>query len=74
MEIQLSVEQEEQLSQIAALTGRSVVELVDETINRLLGEEANFRARVQDGIEAADRGEFLTSSEVWARVERVLQS
>lgn len=74
MEVQLKPEQEAQLSRIAAQAGRNVDELAREAVDRYLAEEAHFAAAVQEGIDAADRGEFLTSSQVWDRVERVLKS
>jgi len=74
MEVQLKPEQEAQLSRIAAQAGRNVDELAREAVDRSLAEEAHFAAAVQEGIDAADRGEFLTSSQVWDRVERVLKS
>jgi predicted transcriptional regulator len=51
-----------------------VDELAREAVDRYLAEEAHFAAAVQEGIDAADRGEFLTSSQVWDRVEGVLKS
>ena len=63
MQLLLSVEQEAQLSQMAAQEGRSADELVREAIDCFLEEEARFCARVQEGMDAADRGELLTSAE-----------
>jgi predicted transcriptional regulator len=59
---------------MASEAGRDVDELAREAVDRYLAEEAHFRAAVQQGIDAADRGEFLTPSQVWDRVERVLKS
>ncbi|MFZ1085066.1 MAG: hypothetical protein WAN35_08890 [Terracidiphilus sp.] len=74
MVVQLSIEQEAQLSQIAAQAGRSADELAREVVARYIEEDAHFRAAVQAGREAAARGDFVPTAEVWARVERVLQS
>lgn len=74
MAVQLKPEQEAQLSQIADQTGRSTEELAREAVDRYLAEEAQFRTVVQQGIDAADRGELLAPSQVWDRVERVLKS
>jgi predicted transcriptional regulator len=71
MEVQLKPEQEAQLSQIADQTGKSTEELAREAVDRYLAEEARFRSAVQEGIDAADRGELLAPSQVWERVERV---
>jgi predicted transcriptional regulator len=74
MEVQLSIEQEAQLSRMAAQAGRSVDELTREAVDRFLAEEARFQAAVEAGQEAAVRGDFLPASEVWANVERELQA
>ena len=74
MEVQLSTEQEAQLSRMASETGRSADELAREALDRYLAEEQRFRAGVQTGLDAAARGDFVPTSEVWARVERVLKS
>lgn len=74
MEVQLSVEQENELARMAALVGRGVNELAREAVDRFLAEEARFHAAVQAGQEAAARGDFVPASEVWANVERELQA
>jgi len=74
MTVQLTAEQEAQLTQIAAQSGRGVEDLAREAVDRYLVEETNFRAAVQEGIDAADRGELLSPAEVWARIERDLKA
>jgi predicted transcriptional regulator len=74
MKVQLSVEQGIQLSRMAAQAGRAVDELAREEVDLYLTEEARFHAAVQAGQEAAARGDFVPASEVWANVERELQS
>jgi predicted transcriptional regulator len=74
MQLLLSVEQEAQLFQMAAQAGRGADELAREVVARYIAEEAQFRAAVQAGIEDADRGNFIPTSEVWAAVERELQA
>jgi predicted transcriptional regulator len=74
MEVQLSVEQAAQLSQIADQTGRSADELAREAVDRYLTEEGRFHAGVQAGLDAAARGDFVPTSEVWAKVERALKA
>jgi len=73
MEVQLSVEQEAQLSQMAAQAGRGAGDLAREAVERYIAEEAQFRAAVQAGLEDAARGNFVPTSEVWAAVERELE-
>ena len=74
MTVQLTVEQEFQLSRLAAMAGRNVEELAREAVDRYLTEEARFHAAVQAGIDAANRGDFVPAGEVWARVESVLEN
>ena len=74
MEVKITAKQEAELSSIADETGRSADELTREVVERYLTEERRFRAGVQAGLDAAARGEFVETSEVWARIERALQS
>ena len=74
MEVLLSVEQEAELSRIADQTGKSADELAREAVDRYLTEESRFHARVRAGLDAAARGDFVPTSEVWARVERELKA
>jgi predicted transcriptional regulator len=74
MEVLLSVEQEAQLSRMAAQAGRRADELAREVVARYIAEEAQFRAAVQAGLDAAARGDFVPTSEVWAKVERALKA
>jgi len=74
MTIQLTTEQEARLAEIAAQAGRPIDELAREAVDLYLAGDVNFRAAVQEGIDAAERGELLSPSQVWERVERVLKS
>jgi predicted transcriptional regulator len=74
MEIHLSPEQQSRLAALAARDGRTVAELVHEAVTRFLEDEARFAAAVKLGLDAAERGDFVPSDEVWAEVERILQS
>ena len=74
MVVQLTNEQEAQLSRISSQAGRSVEDLAREAVDRYLAEDAHFREAAQEGIDAAERGDLLSSEEVWARVERALQA
>jgi predicted transcriptional regulator len=74
MGVQLSVEQEAQLSQMANETGRSADELAREAVGRYLTEEGRFHAGIRAGLDAADRDDFVPTPEVWARVERALKA
>jgi predicted transcriptional regulator len=73
MTIQLTAEQEARLSAIAAQAGRPIEDLAREAVDLYLADDAHFRAAVLEGIAEAERGEFISSSEVWAAVERELE-
>jgi predicted transcriptional regulator len=74
MQVNFTPEQEAQLSQIATHNGTEVTELVKDAALRLVQENERFKAAVREGIEAADRGEFVEHEEVWANVEKILRS
>lgn len=74
MELQFSAEQEAELTRMAHQSGKSADELAREVVARYLAEEARFRAGVQAGLDAAERGDFVPTSEVWATVERALKA
>ena len=74
MEIHFTPEQESQLSQIASHSGKPAEQLVKDAVLRILQNDARFRAGVQRGIEAANRGDFIEEEDMDARIERMLQS
>jgi predicted transcriptional regulator len=74
MIINLPTELEARLAALAARRGRNVDDLAQEAIARLLDDDARFAAAVKRGIAAADQGDFVPPEEVWAGVERILQS
>lgn len=74
MDVQLSSEQAAQLARIASVSGRKVDELAREAVDRYLAEEARFQTAVQAGIDSADRGELVSSEDVWVRLEKKMQS
>lgn len=74
MEVRFTPEQEAQLSQIAAHAGIDAEHLVKNAALRLMEDNTAFRAAVQEGIAAGNRGEFVEHEEVWANVEEILRS
>lgn len=68
MEVHFTPEQEALLFKIADYADTDVERLVKDAILRLLEEDARFRAGVERGIAAAERGEFVDHREVWANV------
>jgi predicted transcriptional regulator len=73
MEVHFTPEQEAQLTHIATNAGVDTQEFVKYAALRLL-EDARFHAAVQEGIEQADRGEFIEEAEMDARFEQMLRS
>lgn len=73
MEIHFPPEVETQLRQAASATGRNAVQLVRETVDRMLTGRARFVTGVQRGIEQADRGELVDHEDVRRRIERLFQ-
>jgi predicted transcriptional regulator len=74
MEVHLTPEQEALLSKIANYAGTDVERLVKDAVLRLVEEDARFRTGVERGIAASESGEFVDHREVWANVEKILQS
>jgi predicted transcriptional regulator len=74
MEVHLPQNQEAQLNDLAAQTGRRTDDLVQEAVARMLAHNDWFKAQVQIGIDQIARGEFIEEEEMDARVERMLRS
>ncbi|MGO9892858.1 MAG: CopG family ribbon-helix-helix protein [Bryobacteraceae bacterium] len=74
MEVHLNSEKEALLAQIATQRGLKTDELAEFVLSRYLEDDARFIEAVNLGLAAADRGEFVEHEEVWANVERILQS
>jgi predicted transcriptional regulator len=72
MEVHLPRQQELQLNDLAAQTGRRTDELVQEAVARLLAHNEWFKEQVQLGIDQIARGEFIEEDGMDARVERML--
>ena len=74
MEVHLTPEQQQQLSQLAVHKGRDADALAQEAISRYLDEEARFFQAVKLGEEALERGEYLTHEQTGKRLERLFHS
>jgi predicted transcriptional regulator len=72
--VSLTAEQETQLRQLATRKGKDAEQVVQETITRMLDQEALFIEAVKRGMASADRDDFVEHDEVIKRVERLLQS
>src|SRR5438309_6801901 len=73
MNVYLPHDQEAQLNELAAKTGRGTSELVQEAVAQLLAHNEWFKQQVQIGIDQIARGEFIEEDEMDALVERMLQ-
>ena len=73
MEVHFTPEQEARLSEIASKAGTDSERLVKDAALRLLEEDTRFRAAVREGLEQADRGEFIEEEEMDARLEQMLR-
>lgn len=74
MEVHFTPDQEARLSQLASHAGTDPAHLVKDAALQMLEEDARFREGVERGVASAERGEFVESTEVWAKVEKLLQS
>jgi predicted transcriptional regulator len=71
MEVQLTPEQEAELTKLATRKGREAKELAQEVLGLYLEHEAKFVEAVKRGIESLDRGEYVSHEEVAARIDRL---
>ena len=70
MEVQLTDDQRIRLSRIASETGRKEQSLVQEAVERLLSYEDWFSREVEQGIAAANRGDFVEHDDVRRLIDR----
>jgi predicted transcriptional regulator len=74
MEVHLLQNQEVQLNELSAKTGRGTDDLVQEAVAQLLAQNEWFQQQVQAGIDQISRGEGIEEADMDARFERMLQS
>jgi len=70
MEVNLSPELEAKLNRKAAEEGRDRQSLVQEAVARLLDYDEWFIREVEQGLAAADRGEFIEHDEIGKPTDR----
>jgi predicted transcriptional regulator len=70
MEVHLSDEQESRFAEIAARSGTSADELLQDAVTRYLDDDGRFVDAVLKGLASLDRGECVTHEEVGARLRR----
>ena len=68
MTIQLTPAQEQSLQHFAQVTGRPISELVEEVISGYLDEIEMRTAEVREAEQSAERDGWLTTDEVFARL------
>jgi predicted transcriptional regulator len=74
IEVQLTPEQEAELSKLATRKGRNANQLAQEVIGFYLEHQARFIEAVKRGLESLDRGEYVSHEEVGARIDRLFPS
>jgi predicted transcriptional regulator len=70
MEVNLSPELHAKLSRLAAEEGRDTQALAQEAIERFVNYDDWFMREVDQGLTAADRGEFIEHEDVGALINR----
>lgn len=74
MEVNLSPEQEAQLNEVAARTGRITQDVVQEALSRFLESEQRLVRDVETARASIRRGDFLEHDEGVARIEKRFSS
>ena len=71
MEVHFSPDTETRLQQVALANGKGVEQLVQDTIARMLENQARFVAGVEKGLASAQRGDLIDHAEVVKRIDRL---
>lgn len=74
MEVHFTPDVEIRLRQLAVANGKNAEQLVEDTVARMLENQADFIAGVQRGIEQADRGELIEHKDVLNRIDGLFHS
>lgn len=70
MEVRLKPELQEKLTRLATEQGRDSEALVVEAVERMVNFDEWFLQEVEEGIAAADRGEFVDHDDVKKLIDR----
>lgn len=73
MELPFTPEQQARLSELADHEGKPVAQFVFEHAAHALLENERLLAAVEEGIAAANQGDFAEHKEVWNRIEETLR-
>jgi len=71
MEVQFSPATEAQLQHLANSQGKNAAQIVQETVTRVLEQQAEFLAGIEHGIGDSKRSNTLSHDEVVARIHRI---
>jgi len=71
MEVQFSPATETQLQHLANSQGKNAAQVVQETVTRVLEQQAEFLAGIERGIDDSKRGNTVSHDEVVARINRI---
>jgi predicted transcriptional regulator len=74
MEVHFTPEQQARLADLAGRMGKNAEQVVQETVARMLDEDARFSEAVAQGFASLDRGEYVEDEEVEARIRRLLKA
>jgi len=70
MEVHLSADTERKLVRLAEQQGRDSESLIVEAVERMIDYDQWFLAEVEQGLAAADRGEFVEHEQVGALIDK----
>jgi predicted transcriptional regulator len=71
MEVQFSPATEALLQNLANSQGKNAAQVVQETVTRVLEQQADFLAGIERGIDDSKRGNMVSHDEVVARIHRI---
>ena len=74
MEVQFTPDQQAKLSRIAATQGCATEALVLRAVDRFLGYEEWFLQEVDEGLAAAEKGEFVEHDDIRRMIEASYQA
>jgi len=70
MNVHFSTEVQAKLDRAASEQGRNTESLVQEAVGRLVNYDEWFARQVEEGLSAADRGEFVEHDEIGKLIDR----
>jgi predicted transcriptional regulator len=74
MEVHFSPDTEARLQQVAARTGKDTAQVVEEAVDRMLEYDVRFLDAVEEGRQAARRGDLLEHDAVVESIDQILRS